>query len=167
MQTVDTVGGLTADEWRKRVRYEPETGRLIFQEGMKHAGKPAGSWHKKSQCWMLLANKRNWRQKAIKHLMLKGFVPADMRKFPIVNNSADPKIERIEDLEIAPRSEVQNRAWARVKAERRGNPMPKAEKPPESPQVAPESLSVSALDSREDVERKLMARKRVGHTLQC
>ena len=157
METTDKVGGLTADEWRQRVRYEPDTGRLVFQEGMKRAGQPAGSWHKRSECWMLLANKRNWRQKAIKHLMLKGFVPADLRKFPIVNNSADPKIERIEDLEIVPRSDIQNRAWARIKGERQGNPPPKAEKPPESPPVAPESLSVSALDSRDAVEAKLMA----------
>ena len=165
MRTTDTVGGLTAAEWRERVRYEPDTGRLIFQEGMKRAGKPAGSWHKQSECWMLLCNKRNWRQKAIKWLMLRGPVPADLRKFPIVNNSADPKVERIEDLEIVPRSDIQNRAWARVKGERQGNPKPKAESAPESPPVAPDR--VSALDSRDEVERKLMARTRVGHTLQC
>ena len=160
-----TVAGLTAEQWRERVRYDEATGRLIFQPGMRKAGKPAGTWHKRKLCWILLCNKRNYSQKAIKHLMLRGFVPADMRKFPIINTGPDRRIEKIEDLKILSRRESRDFARvARIEANK-ANYQASPEKPAQGAEIAPERIS--ATDSIEQVERKLMARTRKGHTLQC
>ena len=163
-----TVGGLTAEQWRERVRYDEATGRLIFQPGMKFEGKPAGTWHKRKLCWILLCNQRNYSQKAIKHLMLRGFVPADMRRFPIVNTGPDRRVEKIEDLKILPRREALDLARVRRIEKRKADYKGEPEKPAQGAEIAPNGYP-TAMDTVEQAAEKMLAmsKSRRSSTLRC
>ena len=175
MTKSETLGGMTASQWGAIVKYEADTGKLVWQEGERNAGKRAGTWHKAAQCWMILRNGKYHTQKAVKHLLTRGWVPADQRLYPIVCLDGDPDNERPDNLLAVPRREAYDLARVRRVEKRKADYQAKAENSPRSEDVGEDRQSnprypgVTAMDTVEQAAEKMlaMAKMRHSHTLKC
>ena len=73
-----TLGGLTADQWREKFRYEG--GKLYFRKGKK-ADKEAGFAHPAG--WMVTHKGKHYPRKDVNWLLENGWVPSDRRRFRV------------------------------------------------------------------------------------